>query len=40
MTLNYIYENTSGITFDEVIVKLIESKLKCTYCINNIFVIL
>ena len=34
-----IYENTSGITFDEVIVKLIESKLKCTYCINNIFVI-
>jgi len=34
-----IHENTSGITFDEVIIKLIESKLKCTYCSKNIFII-
>lgn len=34
-----IYENTSTITYEEVLVKLIESKLCCYYCKKDIYVI-
>mgnify|MGYP001165224213 FL=1 len=34
-----IYDNTSGLTFDDIIIKLMESKLKCTYCKKNVLII-
>ena len=34
-----IHENTSELLYDEIIIKLIESKLKCLYCKKDIFII-
>ena len=34
-----IHDNTSCINFNDILMKLIESKLKCNYCSKHIFII-
>jgi hypothetical protein len=34
-----IHDNTSSINFNDILIKLIESKLKCNYCSKHIFII-